>query len=326
LCTNGLCVDSINNCKEKNDNVFENCKNDPNKIRCFDGTCANSIDLCPTHSYCGKNKIKCWNGACVDSINNCLSVNSLEPCLGDLGYRCPDGTCRNNQESCSTMTICPSSLPIKCFDNSCRATIDECPEYESCGKNKVSCPDGTCAKSFDECNTVVTCSGERPFLCFDGSCSPQLEDCPSPPSCGSKYVQCPDGSCTTSRQFCKIFSACEAKTPVRCQVNICAEDLNRCPNPNNRDCPIGYVKCLNGDCKILSSLCEENKCPSHTPYRCPEGVCVLNKNFCDDEITGCPYNAKYKCRDGTCAKDENECDEIEKKKKDEIYKDLCPDG
>ena len=326
LCTNGLCVDSINNCKEKNDNVFENCKNDPNKIRCFDGTCANSIDLCPTHSYCGKNKIKCWNGACVDSINNCLSVNSLEPCLGDLGYRCPDGTCRNNQESCSTMTICPSSLPIKCFDNSCRATIDECPEYESCGKNKVSCPDGTCAKSFDECNTVVTCSGERPFLCFDGSCSPQLEDCPSPPSCGSKYVQCPDGSCTTSRQFCKIFSACEAKTPVRCQVNICAEDLNRCPNPNNRECPIGYVKCLNGDCKILSSLCEENKCPSHTPYRCPEGVCVLNKNFCDDEITGCPYNAKYKCRDGTCAKNENECDEIEKKKKDEIYKDLCPDG
>ena len=330
LCTNGLCVDSINNCKEKIDEVFEDCKNDPNKIRCFDGTCANSIELCPTHSYCGKDKIKCWNGACVDSINNCKSVDSLEPCLGDLGYRCPDGTCRNNQKSCSTITICPSSLPIKCFDNSCRATVDECPEYQSCGKNKVSCPDGTCAKSFDECNTIITCSEERPFLCFDGSCSPQLDDCPSPPSCGNKNVQCPDGSCTTSRQFCKVFSACEAKTPVRCQVNICAENLNRCPNPNNRECPIGYVKCLNGDCKIMSSLCEENKCPSNAPYRCPEGVCAPNKDYCDDEITGCPYSAKYKCKDGTCSKNEQECKErIDEREKQGIiinYDELCPDG
>ena len=324
LCTNGLCVSSINNCIEKNEENYVLCKKDrkidENKIRCFDGTCVYSLELCPTYSYCGKGKVKCWNGACVDSISNCLSSDSLPPCTDPLPYRCPDGTCRKNINSCSTISVCPNSLPVKCFDNSCRATIEECPEYHSCGINKVNCPDGTCAKSFDECNTIVTCDSTKPFLCYDGSCRAQLEECPVPPSCGNKLVQCPNGSCVTSRQYCKFFSACEAKTPIRCEMNICTDALSNCPN--NRQCPVGYVKCSNGDCKIMSSLCEENVCPSNIPYRCPEGVCVLDESYCDDPKSGCPYNARHKCPDGTCVNDENLC----KKYDDTILAQFCEDG
>ena len=323
LCTNGLCVNSINNCHEKSEDIYAQCKNDKNKVRCFDGSCAISLELCPTHSYCGKDKIKCWNGACVDSITNCKSSDLLPQCTSNLPYRCPDGSCRKTSNSCSTISVCPNSLPVKCFDNSCRATIDECPEYHSCGLNKVNCPDGTCAKNYDECNTIVTCDSNRPYLCYDSSCRSQLEDCPVPPSCGNKNVQCPNGSCATSRQYCKFFSSCEAKTPIRCEMNICTDDLNNCPN--NNQCPIGYVKCRNGDCKIMSSLCEENICPPNVPYRCPEGVCAPNKDFCDDQDTGCPYNARIKCRDGTCVKDISLC--IDYSKIDEIdVDDFCEDG
>ena len=301
LCTNGLCVSSINNCQEKNKEIYELCKESgENQIRCFDGSCVNSIELCPTYSYCGKDKIKCWNGACVDSITNCLSVDSLSQCSGTLTYRCPDGTCRKNRASCSTISVCPNSLPVKCFDNSCRATIDECPEYHSCGTNKVSCPDGTCAKNFDECNTIITCEPSKPYLCSDGSCRAQLEDCPIPPDCGNNKVQCPNGSCETSRQYCKLFGACEAKNPLRCEKNICVDDINRCGSGSERECPMGYVKCSNGDCKIMSSLCEEDICPSNMPYRCPEGVCVPDSIYCDNIENGCPYNEPYKCPDGTC--------------------------
>ena len=63
---------------------------------------------------------------------------------------------------------------------------------------------------------------------------------------------------------------------------------------------MGYVKCSNGDCKIMSSLCEEDICPSNMPYRCPEGVCVPDLIYCDNIENGCPYNEPYKCPDGTC--------------------------
>ena len=98
LCSNGLCVKSINNCQEKK---MESCG--LNKIRCFDGTCASSVELCPTHSYCGKDIIKCWNGACMDSETKCISTDSLPICSDDFPYRCPDGTCRQNQISCSAI-------------------------------------------------------------------------------------------------------------------------------------------------------------------------------------------------------------------------------
>ena len=327
LCTNGLCVNSINNCHEKEAENYALCKKDSiideNKVRCFDGTCAYSLELCPTYSYCGEGKIKCWNGACVDSITNCLSSDSLPQCTDTQPYRCPDGTCRRDVNSCSTISVCPNSLPVKCFDNSCRATIDECPKYHSCGNNKVNCPDGTCAKSFEECNTIVTCDSSKPFLCYDGSCRAQLEECPVPPSCGNNLVQCPNGSCETSRQFCKFFTSCEAKTPIRCEMNICTDLLSNCPS--NRQCPVGYVKCSNGDCKIMASLCEENICPSNTPYRCPEGVCVLDKKYCDDKLTGCPYNARHKCDDGTCVSDDNLCVNYSKIQ-DFNTSDFCLDG
>ena len=79
-------------------------------------------------------------------------------------------------------------------------------------------------------------------------------------------------------------------------MNACAESINKCIV--DRQCPIGYVKCPNGDCKIMASLCEEKLCPPNTPYRCPEGVCVNDEKYCDNKDNGCPYNLPKKCDDG----------------------------
>ena len=280
------------------------------------------MELCPTHTYCGKDQIKCWNGACVNNINECRSPN-LDSCSSTFPYRCPDGSCRKDSQDCSTLSICPSDLPIKCFDSSCRASINECPSYQSCGENKVSCPDGTCALSYEECNTVVTCTSSNPYLCYDNSCKSQLSDCPEPTKCSQNEVLCPNGACASSRQSCKIFDACESMYPIRCETNTCTNDLDKCSSKTKR-CPEGYVLCYNGECKTSEYLCEAFECPQNKPYKCKEGVCVHDKSLCDNEENGCPYNKPYKCIDGACVSDASSCNN-DYNCTNSNYQ-LCPDG
>ena len=313
LCQNGFCVKTSDECTEKQETTCP-------KYRCYDGTCVNSIELCPTDIYCGKNQIRCWNGACANSIDECRST-SLDACPSTFPFRCPDGSCRNNEKDCSTISVCPPDLPIKCFDNSCRASINECPLYQTCGENKVSCPDGTCALKYDECNTMITC---RPglFLCSDNSCRIQLSDCPIPHKCSKNEVLCPNGVCVSSRQNCKTFDACETTYPIRCEENTCTDTLDKCSSSTKR-CPEGYVQCGNGECKVSGYLCESFECPKNKPFMCPEGVCVHDESLCDIKDNGCPYNKPYKCLDGTCVENESICN------KDFSCSNnlkLCPDG
>ena len=297
LCQNGFCAKSSEECMNSEK---DKCPN----YRCFDGTCVPSMELCPTHSYCGKDIIKCWNGACANSTKNCRS-SELEECPTNLPYRCPDGSCRKTSNDCSSMTTCPPNLPIKCFDNSCRASIDECPVYHSCG-DKVSCPDGTCASSYDQCNTVVTCLSGKPYLCYDNTCKYQLEDCPEPPKCQKNEVLCPNGNCVSNRQNCKIFDPCDSVSPTKCESNVCTDNFNQC-NEITKRCPIGYILCNNGECKTSEYLCDNFECPKNKPYLCKEGICVEYESLCDDPNSGCPYNRNYKCPNGTCVISKDEC-------------------
>ena len=316
LCQSGLCVKTKADCEEIK-------TGDCPYYRCFDGTCVNSIELCPTHVFCGKDKIKCWNGACVDSVEECRS-SQLDNCPKEFPYRCHDGTCGTEFQSCSTISTCPPHLPVKCFDNSCRASTSECPEFQSCGESKVACPDGTCALNYDACNTVVTCTSDKPFLCYDNTCRVQLDDCPEPPKCKKTEVVCPNGSCMSSRQYCKFFEACDsADNPIRCEMNSCTDNYSQCSKKTKR-CPIGYVQCDNGDCKTSEYLCDKFECPKNKPYFCKEGVCVHDKELCDNPVNGCPYNAPYKCLDGTCVKSEENCEKSYNCTNPDHK--LCPDG
>lgn len=317
LCQNGMCVKDGEDCKEikTGDCPF---------YRCFDGTCATSIELCPTHVSCGKDNVKCWDGACVTDISQCRPLNTLEACPSSFPYRCLDGSCRTEFKACSTISVCPPHLPVKCFDNSCRASTSECPDIKPCVDSKlITCPDGTCASKYSECPTRVTCTSDKPFLCADQTCKMQLDDCPDPTKCKKTEVLCPEGECMSNIQYCKTIEPCEKENPIRCEMNTCTDKYNQC-SIKNRRCPIGSVQCDNGECKISERYCQKFECPKNKPYYCKEGVCVHDKELCDDQDTGCPYNAKFKCPDGTCVNDETKCIANYTCSREDYQ--LCPDG
>ena len=312
LCSDGSCQKASYHCSEKTSKICDGFK-------CWNGDCVSSISLCPNDVTCPSNLIKCWDGACVSDIKECRDPKYIE-CPSERPYRCADGSCRIDQQSCSTVRICPSEKPVRCYDNSCKEHINLCPPIQSCGKNMKSCPDGTCTS--DKCNTIVTCPQTLPFLCYDNTCVADIRDCPTQPICDGVF--CPDGTCVRNRLLCKFFESCPPNNPVKCQHGSCAATVEDCYSIL-RECPIGFIKCKSGGCKINESLCEDFKCPKHLPYLCPEGVCSLNKNYCDSQTTGCPYNKQFKCIDGTCVKNVNECIKYSKATcpKNSV---LCPDG
>ena len=309
LCNDGTCQKSKYYCKiQKNDHLAEK-KCNKNQYRCYDGSCVNSLRFCPSYSTCGRpeeNIIKCWNGGCSNNIESCPEIPE-DICLNSTNYPyfCPDGTCRESSSSCSSISTCPDENPIKCYDNSCRDSLSSCPKFYECSENTFPCPDGTCASNIDECNTIVTCPSSTPFLCFDGTCQKNLKDCPKPPECGNNFM-CPSGECVNHRQNCKNINSCTKTVPVKCESNVCHENIKACESIS-LECPSGYIKCLNGECKIKESLCEEYICPPNKPHKCIEGTCVLNSNYCNKE-NGCPYFYPFKCKDGTCLKNEEECE------------------
>lgn len=313
LCSDGTCQKASYHCSSSKNQ--EAC----DKVRCSDGSCANSISLCPNHVTCGPMQLMCWDGSCVNDVKECRDPKYIS-CPDSMPFRCPDGSCRINKDSCSTVSVCPRNRPVKCYDGSCREKISLCPVYQPCGKGMKSCPDGTC--SVDKCNTIVTCPSNMPFLCYDNTCKSDIRDCPVAPSCSG--VVCPDGSCSSNRQMCKFFEPCPPLNPVRCQQGSCAASVDDCYS-TIRECPIGFVKCKTGGCRANESLCPKFTCPPNLPFNCPEGTCVEKQEHCDSEF-GCPFNTPTKCADGTCVKSYLEC--LTKYSSVKCIKDSkpCPDG
>ena len=319
LCYTGMCVKSASECEVRKDTG--DCTKDKALYRCYDGNCVKNIELCPTYPSCGSG-IKCWNGACVESIDDCLPL--VKKCSGTMSYLCPDGSCRPNKKSCPTISTCPPSTPVKCFDNSCRASIEECPLFQSCGDYKKSCPDGSCATSFEKCPSMITCFSDKPFLCYDGSCKKDVTECHEPPKCTNNEVLCPNGACASYRQNCKVTEPCSKENPIKCEMNTCTDNYEECSSSTvSKRCPIGFVACPDGQCKISEYLCEPFKCPENLPYKCAEGVCAFSKDYCDNTETGCPYNAQIRCLNGTCVNNTSLCTEYIC---ESTSHKLCPDG
>jgi len=305
LCNDGSCQKASYHCKFEEVLVDKFVKS--NKIRCSDGTYANSLLLCPTQVTCNEGTIKCWNGACATKIQECPIPKFVE-CPTDFPYRCIDGTCRKDKDNCSTVTSCPLSKPIKCFDGSCREALDLCPQATECPNNYIACPNGTCAPP-DKCSTEITCSNIlNPILCQNKKCVKDYRNCDLNSECKNGFL-CPDGECANNRGECLYSSPCDAKNPVRCDNRSCAEKIDDC-NSIQSECPIGYIKCKSGICKANEDLCNPEQCPLNMPYRCSNGDCVVNKKFCDLE-NGCPVVYPYKCDDGSCKLQANDCKNVE---------------
>jgi hypothetical protein len=313
LCSDGTCQKASYHCSSSKNQ--EKC----DKVRCYDGSCVNSISLCPNHVTCGPKQLMCWDGSCVNDVKECRDPKYIS-CPESMPFRCPDGSCRINKASCSTISICPKDRPVKCYDGSCRENISLCPVYQPCGKGMKSCPDGTC--SADKCNTIVTCPSNMPFLCYDNTCKSDIRDCPVAPSCNG--IVCPDGSCASNRQMCKFFEPCPPLNPVRCQQGSCAGSVDDCYS-TIRECPIGFVKCKTGGCRANESLCPKFTCPANLPFNCPEGTCVEKQEHCDSDF-GCPFHTPSKCADGTCVKTILDCGTKYSTVKCIKGSKSCPDG
>lgn len=313
LCPDNSCQKASYHCKTNEFDIDMKSK----KILCADGSFVSSLSQCPTNLTCNENMIKCWNSSCAFSIDKC-PVPKYINCPNDFPIRCFDGSCRQTKEDCPSITLCPINKPIKCLDGSCRESLTLCPKVTECPIKYYPCPNGTCAFE-GKCSPLITCPSFSPYLCPNKKCVRDYKECEITREC--KGFLCPDGECVDNRMDCISINPCDTKYPVRCDNQSCVAKIEDCYSVANK-CPVGYVECKSGGCEINEDLCTENKCPDHKPFKCKDGRCVLNPNYCDLD-NGCPYSYPIKCKYGSCKKTKEECNKIESNEKmrlDDEYK------
>ena len=106
------------------------------QIKCLSGTCAYTIDECPTEVTCPilTHPIKCQDGSCVKAKEFCQQI---------------DTTAELNLHNCLNqgLLLCSSDL------TTCTTSLSFCPlKIKQC--NKVRCWDGSCADAAQSCPTL----------------------------------------------------------------------------------------------------------------------------------------------------------------------------
>ena len=293
LCWDNICAISYNNCNPPKAAISSTCNNQ-NLIRCLDGSCKESISLCPTMMICPINTpVRCWDNSCKETIDNCPKWQDCP--LKDK--QCSDGTCLPlSSQICGTQITCTPDAPYKCYDNTCKKDPLDCPKIPNCPwKSPILCWDGKCVSNRVDCTPIDYCNAPTVVKCPDGSCKVTLDECKSIIGCPNGFLQCDDGSCR--------------KQYVDCPIDLCPINLP--------------FKCSNGMCVSKSQFCDkENGCPFYAPFKCKDGSCNKDDNCvippiesgkqnCDDGSTigvtstcllanGCPINNKRLCADMTC--------------------------
>lgn len=314
LCNDGSCRITPDSCIKS---TLETTCVDKSLVRCSDGTCQSSSQLCATPVTCPKDRVLSYLGKCEKK--NVEAGTNKEFCKSEQVLCNFDYSCVSNIESCPTGIICPSDRPVKCWDMSCVSTLDSCPAFQECGSGMKSCADGSCVSEKGECGTHITCSKDAPFRCFDNTCRSNPKDCPQQNSCPSNApILCWDGRCLSDRSECIPPEKCPTNAPVRCPDGLCKSSINECSMILG--CPNGFSMCEDGTCRQKLAYCEEQKCGINFPYKCKNGLCVSSEEFCDKD-NGCPFNKPYKCKNGACVDNQTICYEQEYN-----VNDTCPDG
>ncbi len=176
-----------------------------------------------------------------------------------------------------------------------------------------------------QCGTSITCIAPKRFKCWDQTCRKDPRDCPPLITCVTPPIQCPDGSCVSSREQCHeiLEKACEPSTPIKCPNLECVKDVGQCEVLMS-NCPMGFVLCSDNTCRIHQNLCPKDRCPVIAAIKCPDGNCVTDKKYCDS-LVGCPYDRPYRCpQNGQCVKEEENCKNIKFACDKDLI--LCKDG
>lgn len=331
LCFNGLCANTLEECFSQQKKKSGTSCLESNKVLCPNSQrCVNHIDDCPTSVICPLNKsVKCWDGSCRESISKCPEYTACPSSM----VECPDGSCA--KKNCGTPITCSRDAPFKCLDNTCKRNPNDCPILNDCPPSKpFYCWDGTCNMKREECISMDTCNANAPVKCPDGMCRSNIDECRNIDFCpiGFSYIKegicsvemgelnpnvcpqyapirCLDGLCMISSSFCKSDYS---ESVIDLKNYICADgeivnNLNLCKV--TFQCQIGKVKCPDNSCKLSVEECAQTKntCPENRNYRCDNGECAVKKEFCLNS-SGCQTNTPYKCsNNGLCVLNQNEC-------------------
>jgi hypothetical protein len=168
-------------------------------------TLANSCSpRLPGFVYCDASAL------CARTPGQCPAVGE---CAG--GFRCPQGGCGTDRDSCAVLPACPAGMP-RCLDGSC-GTGGRCVDVAGnpltepqCAVGVRACPAGTCAAADGSCPHFDGCPPVSPVRCASCSCAATEAACPAPvlpagtAACTSTDfpVQCADGSCAASHAAC----------------------------------------------------------------------------------------------------------------------------
>ncbi|MES1911093.1 MAG: hypothetical protein MHM6MM_003580 [Cercozoa sp. M6MM] len=164
VCPDGSCRATVGECPANANDLCEAiapCAS--SEVRCGDGTCRTSVDLCPKFNTCPENyPVRCADGACEVDEQMCLPVEGggqTEEDCADIRVILPNG--------------CDSSEPFKCPNGECIDDINSCLNEFNCPLSEpYRCPDGECAVASVNCSELTGCPPARPVQC-------QSDDVPS---------------------------------------------------------------------------------------------------------------------------------------------------
>lgn len=312
-CADGYCASAITECvpTDKLD-----CPS--SKFRCVTGECVDAAAFCPVHISCPDNTARCEDGTCrID----CSAIIAISRCpVGTI--QCPQyGTgrvCATNLQECPQATFCPVATPVRCFDGTCETSTSTCqtpPKTYDTGLT-VPCTDGSWAAD-GGCSSPITCPPSSPFLCSDFTCRVVPDDCPSVGRCpASKPYRC-GASCVEkfSDPLCSSSGiSCPPSQPFRCPTSECKSSPDECPVDRSAKICDGKTLCRDGscssECPSFQAIC---KATIYVPYACPDGMCALSKDRCNDRKTGCPWDRPFRCiSSGACVEDLSRCQDSRK--------------
>ena len=103
------CILLNETCNEQN-----TCSND--QVLCWDLTCAEGYDLCPTRITCPNNKVLCPDGSCQES-GHC--IQPVKRNCEKSQYQCPDFSCVESRDDCPKHKVCEPGFSL-CENGECR--------------------------------------------------------------------------------------------------------------------------------------------------------------------------------------------------------------
>lgn len=282
----------------------------PMTVTCDDGSCAYTLDQCPTIAPCPKGHYRCGDGSCKQLPYDPERANVRDDPTSAFN------TQPNHGAPCSGVNTCPLSRPYRCQDGLCAARADLCiddypvvldnccAEGRAYNKPTPFSPYGTCGltptgcvpnKRNGESNQGCPYSTQR---CTYGMCLPAS---PVSSNASSTPISPPTWLTCAHYDNAMVNASCPTDRPVKCSNGACVPSSTACPLPNG--CmSTTPVLCSDGTCATSTSACSvSTSCPAATPVRCPNNHCVSNASLCLLN-NGCPVTHPLRCVTGACAR------------------------